>query len=322
MKQTIFTLLLITVIGLISCRKNNNDPDIRQYDDIQIQNYIKANGLTNMKRDPAVGDTTGIYYEILSQGDTSKLTPLAYSDSISFVFTLKSFDNKYNNVDTVNANHFFGLLGHLSNSSLPRGLQLALHDLVRFKGSRAHLLIPSRMAYGVNGFGSGSSSNVNTRIAGNQCLDYYVNIVSDQNKYEDYLINDYMKKNNLTGFTPITSGRGKGMYVKVTTPGSGTGDAIGEASSFTVSAYTTQMLNDVVADPGPVAGTPASFTSEGTVPGFSEGLKGQTGGAVVSFFIPSRLAYAQSGSTGGAVSIGINVPLYFKDVTIVSVDNP
>ncbi|WP_183556501.1 FKBP-type peptidyl-prolyl cis-trans isomerase [Mucilaginibacter sp. SP1R1] len=325
MKQTIFTLLLITSIGLISCRKTQNDPDIKQYDDIQIQNYIKANGLTGMQRDPTNGDTSGIYYQILSQGSTAGVTPMDYPDSLAFVFTLKSFDGKYDNRDSVNANHFNGLLGHISTGGLPKGLQSAIHDLVKYKGTRARLLIPSRLAYGVSGYGSGSSTNVNTRIAGNQCLDYYVNVVSNVDDYDDFVINAYMKKNNLTGFTHVTSGRGKGLYYKITTPGSGTGDAIGVGSSYVVSAYSGKFLNDYVFDPGPVSGSPTSFTNESVVVGFQEATKGQTSGTVMSIFIPSRLGYGKAGypdPTTGTTTIAANVCLYFTGLTIGTVTNP
>jgi FKBP-type peptidyl-prolyl cis-trans isomerase len=325
MKQTIFTLLLITSIGLISCRKTQNDPDIKQYDKIQIQNYISANGLTGMKSDTTNGDTSGIYYQILAQGSTTGVTPLDYSDSVAFVFTLKSFDGKYTSVDTVTGNHFDGLLGRVSAGGLPKGLQSALHDLIKYRGTRARILIPSRLAYGVNGTGSGSSSNANSHIAGNQCLDYYVNIVSSVDAYDDYLINDYMKKNSMSGYTHVTSGRGRGLYYKVTTPGSGTGDVIGEASSYLVSAYTGKYLNDIVFDAGPVAGTPSTFTTDGVVPGFQEATKGLTSGAVISIFIPSRLGYGKAGGTDpntGAVSIASNVNLHFTDLTIGTVTNP
>lgn len=325
MKQTIFTLLLITSIGLISCRKTKNDPDIKQYDKIQIQNYISANGLTGMKSDTTNGDTSGIYYQILSQGSIAGVTPLDYSDSVAFVFTLKSFDGKYTSVDTITGNHFDGLLGHVSSSGLPKGLQSAMHDLIKYRGTRARILIPSRLAYGVNGSGSGSSSNANSHIAGNQCLDYYVNIVSSVDAYDDYLINDYMKKNSMSGFTHVTSGRGRGLYYKITTPGSGTGDVIGEASSYLVSAYSGKYLNDVVFDAGPAAGSPSTFATDGVVPGFQEATKGLTTGAVLSIFIPSRLGYGRAGGTDpntGATTIGSNVDLYFSGLTIGTVTNP
>jgi FKBP-type peptidyl-prolyl cis-trans isomerase len=325
MKQTIFTLLLITSIGLISCRKTQNDPDIKQYDKIQIQNYISANGLTGMKSDTTNGDTSGIYYQILAQGSTAGVTPLDYSDSVAFVFTLKSFDGKYTSVDTINSNHFDGLLGHVSAGGLPKGLQSALHDLIKYRGTRARILIPSRLAYGVNGTGSGSSSNANSHIAGNQCLDYYVNVVSSVDAYDDYLINDYMKRNSMSGFTHVTSGRGRGLYYKVTTPGSGTGDVLEYESAFTA-VYTGKFLNDLVFGSTATdnSGATSSFSLlTDLVAGVQEALKGQTAGAVVSMFIPSRLAYGKSGnaSNTGGLSIGADVCLHF-DFTVSTVTSP
>ncbi|NHA08025.1 hypothetical protein G7092_29765 [Mucilaginibacter sp. HC2] len=331
MKQTLFTLLFITCIGLISCRKTGNDPNITQYDQTQIQNYINANGLTGMKRDTSHGDTSGIYYQILSQGSTTG-RPLDYPDSVAFVLTVKSFDGKYFNTDTINLAHFNGLVGHISFGGpvlgCTKGLQSAIHDIIKYRGTRARLLIPSRVSYGVNGIGTGSSSNTGTRILGNQCLDYYINVVTSVDKYDDDLINGYIKKNNLTGFTYIGPGnRGRGIYYKVTTPGSGKGDVLTDVSSFTVSAYSGKFLNDFVFDPGPAAGAAAvSFTAGAYVPGVLESLRGQTAGAVVSMFIPSRLAYGRAGSgpdpNTGVVSIGGNTVLYFTGFTLATVTNP
>ncbi|MGN8070524.1 FKBP-type peptidyl-prolyl cis-trans isomerase [Mucilaginibacter sp. SG564] len=324
MKQTLFTLLLITSIGLISCRKTRNDPNIVQYDQTQIQNYISANGLTNMKRDVSNGDTSGIYYQILSQGSTT--TPLDYPDSVAFVLTVRSFDGKYVNADTLNLAHFDGLLGHISGGGpvlgFTKGLQYAIHDIIKYKGTRARILVPSRVAYGVNGIGTGSSSNTGTRILGNQCLDYYVNVISDVNVYDRYLINEYITKNNLSGFNEVKSGRAQGLYYKVVTPGTGT-DPLSEASSFT-SNYTGKVLNggifgSTATDSGTSGTTTlSSFTLGQLIVGVQEALKGQTAGAVVSMLIPSRLGYGKSGS---GTTIGPDVPLYY-DFTIGTVTNP
>ena len=327
MKQTLFTLLLITCIGLISCRKTKNDPNITQYDQTQIQNYISANGLTGMKRDVSNGDTSGIYYQILSQGSTT--TPLDYPDSVAFVLTVKSFDGKYVNTDTINLAHFDGLLGHISGGGpvigFTKGLQYAIHDIIKYRGTRGRVLVPSRVAYGVNGVGTGSSSNTGTRILGNQCLDYYINVVTSVDKYDDDLINAYIKKNNLTGFIPDK--RGSGILYKVTTPGTGVGEVIGDASTFTVSAYSGKFLNDFVFDPGPAAGAAAvTFTPGAYVQGVLEALRGQTAGAVVSMIIPSRLGYGKGGSGAdpntGVVAIGGNTVLYFTGFTVATVTNP
>ncbi|MEZ2336488.1 FKBP-type peptidyl-prolyl cis-trans isomerase [Mucilaginibacter sp. RCC_168] len=338
MKQTLFTLLLITSIGLISCRKTRNDPNITQYDQTQIQNYINANGLTGMQRDMSNGDTSGIYYQILSQGSTS--TPLQYSDSVNFVLSVKSFDGKYINTDTLNLAHFAGLLGHVSNGGsiigFTKGLQYAIYNVMKYKGTRARILVPSRVAYGVNGVGTGSSSNTNSRVLGNQCLDYYVNVISNLNYvdaktpgYDDYVINDYAKRNNIqlstyTHLTDITD-RGRGLYYKVTKAGTGT-DVLDLTSSFTAT-YEGKWLNGATFDSSEIQNknsgitdltTPIPFTLNSVVAGVQEALMGQTAGASVSILIPSRLGY---GKSGNGSTIGPNACLSF-DFTIATVTNP
>jgi len=318
MKKITFTLLLLATIGFISCRKTANDPNITQVDETNIQNYIKANGLTAMKRDTSNGDTSGIYYQILSQGSTAGKA-LEYSDTVKFVFTQKSFDGKYNSLDSLTNNHFDGFLGHIniSQSGLPKGLQIAIHNLIKYKGTRARVLIPSRLAYGINGYGSGSASNVNTRIAGNQCLDYYLNVYSDQNKYDDQVINNYKAVNGLTGFVKTPGG----YYYKVTTPGTGP-DAIGEYSGFTTT-YSGKFLTGTEFDANTTGATFDLSGNSGSIPveGVAQGLQGYTTGAAVTLLLPSRYGYGRAGmSNPGGLSIASNVNLRF-DFTIVTVTN-
>lgn len=310
MKKITFTLLLLTTIGFISCRKTGNDPNITQYDETNIQNYITANGLTAMKRDTTDGDTTGIYYQILSQGATTN--PIAYSDTVKFVFTLKSFDGKYNSLDSLTSNHYDGFAGHISQGNLPKGLQIAIHNLIKYKGTRARVLIPSRLGYGINGTGSGSSSNVNTRIAGNQCLDIYVNVISDQNTYDDQVIKKYMATNSLTGFVKSAGG----YYYKVTTPGTGA-NPIGQYSAFTAT-YSGKFLTGTEFDANTTGVAFDLSGNGGSVPvtGVAQGLQGYTTGAAVTLLLPSRYAYGR----GGNQSIPTNTNLRF-DFTIVTVTN-
>jgi FKBP-type peptidyl-prolyl cis-trans isomerase FkpA len=307
MKQTIFTLLVLISIGFMSCRKDRNDPGIKQYDESQIKNYIAANGITDMLRDTTDGDTTGIYYKILAQG---RGTPMDYSDQISFVFTIRTLDGKFISVDSLNANHYYGFLGHVSNS-LPKGLQTAIHNLIKYKGTAARVIVPSHLAYGVNGFGSGSSSNANTHIGGNQSLDYYINVVSNQEVYDDAIINSYIKSKGLTGFTKTADG----VYIKVATPG--TGSDLIDADSYITCTYSGKYLNDTVFDSTTLQGeTSTSFTVNGLANGVQEALTGQTAGSAVSMIIPSRFGYGTAGSS----PIGSNVVLYF-DFTIATVTN-
>ena len=315
MRNITFKLLILICTGFFSCRKTQNDPAITQYDDIQIQNYIKANGLTAMKRDTAGGDTTGIYYQILSQGSTSS-TPMDYPDTVKFVFTLKSFDGKYTSVDSLTKNHYGSFLGHITQSLLPKGLQLAIKNVIKYKGTRARLLIPSRLAYGLSGNGSGSASNVNTRIAGNQCLDYYVNLVSDESLYDDQIIKNYMATNNLTGYTKVISGPSAGYYFKVTTPGTGT-NPVGAYSIVGVT-YTGMYLTNVVFDPGPVAGSTTSFdfANVSFVQGVFQGLMGYTSGTSISLLLPSRLGYGRAGNSTGTIAGNVCMRFDFNIVTV------
>jgi FKBP-type peptidyl-prolyl cis-trans isomerase FkpA len=305
MKQTIFTLLLLSIIGLMSCRKASVSPDIKQYDSNQIQSYITANGLTDMTRDTSGGDTTGMYYKIILKGSGPALN---YPDKVSLVFTLRSFDGKYISADTI-VNHFDDYLGHIYSGRLPAGLQLALHNILKYRGGSMRLLIPSHLAYGTSGYGSGSTQNANTRIAGNQCLDYYVHVIGDQAAYDDLVIKNYMQANSLTGYTKTASG----LYYLVRTPGTGTAGSITDNSTVT-STFTKLILNGtIVANGNTTGGVPIALTDYPL--GVQEGLKSfATAGTLVNFIMPSRLADGEVASA----SIPANSCIRF-DVQVVSV---
>lgn len=322
MRNGLFTLLFFTVAGLVSCRKNNADLSFKQYDDQQIQQYISANGLTGMKRDLTGGDTTGIYYQILSQGTGDVVD---YPSEVSLVYTLKSFDGQYHKTDSI-LNHVYNYVGHIAQDTLPTGVQLAIINIMKNKGTRARVLIPSHLAFGVNGFGSGSSTS-STRIKGNQCLDYYINIVDNklkynadlerfegrQDSYDDISVAKYIANNNLTGYTKTASG----LYYKVVTQGSG--NKIGPQSVVDY-LYTEALFNNHVvssADASSSDGVTAT-TDLTTEPrkGIVEGLQGLQPGSKVSLIMPSRLAY------GDLLYEGAAVP-YFSclhyEISIVSV---
>ncbi|AYL98856.1 FKBP-type peptidyl-prolyl cis-trans isomerase [Mucilaginibacter celer] len=313
MKQLTFTLLVLISIGLVSCRKDRNDPDIKQYDESQIKNYIAANSITGMQRDTTDGDTSGIYYKILSPGTST--TPIEYSDAISFVYTVRTLDGKYVSTDSLNLNHFYGFAGHIlgaqsssTNPYLPKGVQIAVHNLIKYKGTSARVLVPSRLGFGVNGFGLGSSSNTNSHVGGNQSLDYYINVISNQEVYDDAIIQKYIKAKGLTGFTPNANG----VYIKIATPGTGS-DVMG-LDSYITFTYTGKFLNDNTFDS---SSTSTSNNLDGLVKGVQDALIGQTAGVAVSMIIPSRWAYGTAGTQG---TIGPNTPLYF-DFSVSAVSN-
>jgi FKBP-type peptidyl-prolyl cis-trans isomerase FkpA len=46
MKQKIFTFLLIAAAGLTACKKDKVYPNIKEFDETEIQTYLTSNNLT------------------------------------------------------------------------------------------------------------------------------------------------------------------------------------------------------------------------------------------------------------------------------------
>ncbi len=303
MKLTLFTFLILSAIAFVSCNKHKDQPDIKQYDQDQIQSYISTNSLSGMQKDTTSGDTTGIWYKIITPGSGKAIE---YSDQIAYVYTARSFDGKFIVSDTV-VNHYDGLLGHV----VPNGLMLGIHNLLKYKGGKMRVLVPSHLAYGPNGAGTGSISTAN-RIAGNQCLDYTIYLINDQVKYDELVIKNYMTANGLTGFSKTADG----LYYKVTKAGNA--DSVINNNSSVTFNYTGKLMDNVVFDDH--SATTATFNDlagGGLVPGFSEGLKLVRGGGAITLLIPSRLGYGTGGSSG---AIPVDACLRF-DITNVVVTN-
>ncbi|MEP6610580.1 MAG: FKBP-type peptidyl-prolyl cis-trans isomerase [Mucilaginibacter sp.] len=317
MRQRFFTLLLISAIGFASCRKDKIELDIKQYDDAQIQAYISAHGLTGMKKDTSKQDSSGIYYQLLLPGKVvppaTELEQLNYPDKVSFVFTLQSVDGKYVSSDTIQ-NRMEDYLGHLTSNNLPYGLQMAMRNIVKYKGASARLLIPSHLAYGVSGFGLGSSSNVNTKIAGNQCLDYYVHIIDSYKDYDQQLIQN--RVSDIATYTKKESVEKPGYfyYYKIVTPGTGT-DKIVATSSYT-STYTGELLNGTIFD-GSFNGDNISPSQPVSVlvPGVREAfLQNVVAGTKISIVVPSDLGYGNT--TAGSIPNQSVLKFSFVIVTV------
>lgn len=321
MKQILYTLLLFCAIALCACRKNKNEPDIKQFDDQQIQNYISSHGLTNMHRDLSSGDTTGLYYNIIDAGDTTQ-PPVDYPDSVSLVFTVSSFDGKFITTDTI-VNHVENFLGHITQNNLPKGVELGILNILKYKGGRMRLLVPSHLGYGSVGFGSGSSSG-NNRIAGNQCLDYYINLVNDQAVYDDQVIKSYITAQNYTGYTALAVGKDtldknnhkkNYVYYKILQPG--VGAPITTSSSVTIQ-YTSYLFNGIATSDtyASVDGTGATITiSDDVRRGLTAALVHTLPGSKLSIIIPSKLGYGTNDYSDS--SIPVNSCLRYE-VSVIS----
>lgn len=330
MKQIYYALMAFCAFGLLSCRKSKNDFTIKQFDADQIQNYIKANGLTGMIRDTSGGDTTGIYYQILNAGTGSVIN---YADKISFVYSFKTVDGNFSSADTI-SNHANTYTAYVA----PAGLQLALKNIAKRKGTKIRILIPSRLAYGINGttISAYNSSGVvvTGTIGGNQCLDYTINLINDdvikagnaktyQARYDSISILKYIAANNLTGYLPATTKSGYTYYYKITQAGTGT-DVIGPNSVVGVQ-YTGTLLNGRIIDQANTTDGTAGATLYGLFDyqtSWQEALPKVTAGAKLSFISPSALDFGQSSSTNSVT--GSVVPAFSclrYDFNIISVIN-
>ncbi|GAB3919740.1 hypothetical protein [Mucilaginibacter myungsuensis] len=327
MKRIFFTLLVLGVFaGMSSCRKDaDKDIDIRAYDEQQIQAYIKSNGLTGFARDLTGGDTSGIYYKIIKQGTGAVLD---YPDMVSLVFTIKSFDGQYLKQDTM-INHIYNFLGHVDKvryANIPYGVQSAIKNILKNKGTTARVLLPSRLAYGRSGFGSGSSES-SGRVAGNQSLELYINVINDaetnvidqstgkkltgQDVYDDMVVANYIANNNLTGFQKTNSG----LWYKITQPGNGS--TITPFMSVNIQ-WTETLLNGLRTgnEFNNETGTGYPFDlSVDARRGVVEGLQFASPGAKLTLLMPTRLMYKY------ATSSNLNVPVLScirYDINVIS----
>jgi len=324
MKQTIFTLFLFSAIALVSCRKNDTQLNIKQYDQQQIQNYIAANHLTGFVQDSTGGDTSGIYYKILQHPNTSN-PPLAYSDNIAFVFTLKSFDGIYVSGDTIE-NHYQGYAGHIVTDALPYGLELAIINDLKYYGGSIRVLIPSHLAYGVAGYGTGSIENKSSHIAGNQCLDYYVHVINAQHDsatsitaaalesvYDYQVINNYLTSNSIASQYTLDSG----VYYRIVTPGKGT-DPLTNNSTAEVNYY-GRLLNNIDFDEEVGVADTVPIEIPNQIPGVQRMLKKHgVQGETISMIMPSVLAYGKTSYAGIVATAPPNSCVRFE-FTIYSV---
>lgn len=323
MKQTLTTLLIFFTVGLmsvgfISCRKDNQNVDIKTYDTQQIEAYIQGHNLTGYTKGYLNGDTTGIYYKIIKQGSGPALD---YPDKIFFVYSANSLDGKFLQADTV-INHIYNFLGHISPAytlpQIPYGVQLAIKNILKYRGTQAHVIIPSRLAFGSTGVGTGS-----TRLPGNESLDYYINLVDPaaQPAYDDLAIKNYMTAHGLSGFTKTASG----LYYKVTQAGTGTTTVT--PNSTIGLQFTGRLLDTLIFDQYNGADATINTVRDySLIPaGWQEGFKYVTPGAKLTLLMPTSLGFgalpsSAYGFSGGTVSVPPNSALYYE-FNIISITN-
>ncbi len=303
MKQLAFALLSVLVLAMFSCKKEYQT--LASFDNQSIQSYITANNLTMTPGD------SGIYYQVIKPGTTGN--SLTDTDQIFYAFTVKSLDGKFISTDTV-LNRVSNYVG-VTSTTLPVGLQFGIKKYLQKRNGVIRLLIPSKQAYGVNGY---KSADGVINIPGNESLDYTVYLYNVQNQlaYDTIQIRNYIKKNNLTGFKESPSG----LYYKIIDPGSGA-DAIYSTSSVTLTYTKRLLLSGTTIETETLS---AYAISSFTAPGFREGLQLLNSGGKIRLLIPSTIGYGTAAASTTSGIYNYNVPpnsILDFDVNVTAVTN-
>ena len=166
-------LFAFIVVAISSCQKEYQS--IEELDEENIQAYIQKNNLTGMQQ----LDTTGIYYQITTQGTGAEVKN---TDRVYITYSIKTFNDEYVSNDE-NTNRYTNFLGYFT----PEAWQTGVRDLLKKKGGTIRMLIPSRKAYGRNGRG---------KIPENASLDCTLTLhdVNNITEFEDIFVKKYIQK--------------------------------------------------------------------------------------------------------------------------------
>jgi FKBP-type peptidyl-prolyl cis-trans isomerase FkpA len=141
-------------------------------------------------------------------------------------------------------------------------------------------------------------------------LDYYVHIIGDQDAYDQMIIRNYITTGGLTSSMKQDP---SGIWYSISTPGTGT---VAITDNSTISAtYTLSMLNATIIDQYN-SDPPTSIDLPDLIIGMQIGLKKYaTAGALMSFIIPSSLAYGKVGNGVAPPNSVIRYDIQVDDVT-------
>jgi FKBP-type peptidyl-prolyl cis-trans isomerase len=156
-----YFLLIVAVVGCIAlatCKKGNDPATQAAVDDAKIQAYFEANGIFDAKK-----DASGLYYEIVTYGPGANNTatfPVGATDTTVKV----AYTGKYLNGQTfspLETNTF-------DTNTFISGFAIGIKYINI--GGRIRLFVPSGLAYGTAGTGSGG-------IPPNACVIFTIDLL-------------------------------------------------------------------------------------------------------------------------------------------------
>ena len=290
----LLTLLFVASTGLLTtaCFKTETPPDYSAADDATIQKYLADNKITTGQK-----QGSGLYFvPVVTNAAAAKVK---LGQRVSVLYTGKLLDgttfdasSQHNNAPVI----FVVGAGQLI-PGFEEGISL-MHI-----GDKATLLIPSHLAYGTQGSGSGIPANAVVR--------FDVEVV-DYAPIDDALIQKYLTDNKITTAQKQASGL---YYVPITTNASLPLATKGQTVSV---LYTGKLLDGTVFDASSLHNnTPYAFIlgNGQAIPGWDEGIALMHKGDKGQLLIPSALGY---GPAGSGTAIPPNSVLRF-DVELVDV---
>lgn len=292
-------LLSILSVAVLACEKNEYQ-SVEELDEQNIQQYITQNNLAVQPY-----GTTGMYYQVLQEGDPEK--PLDFRKMVPMVFAVRSLDGRYLAEDTLlSSNRYYDFLGYYpygnsATSNIPSSpvevgssVKDVLLEMLQYENGKIRVIIPSRLLYGRNG-------NSSLGVPPNASLDYVFHIISpdDLPAYEEFQIRRAITD---SGTSPDEYEKTEsGIYYKIMEMGEG--NEITVDSTITAS-YSARLLNGTEID----ASDSAVFTINTLIRAWQEAIPKINKGGNIVFYTPSSEAYGRNGSG----NIPQFTPLYFE----------
>jgi len=156
-----YFLLIAAVLGCIvfsTCKKGGDPATQAAVDDAKIQEYFRVNGIFDAKK-----DTSGMYYEIVAYGPSAN-NPANFPAAAADTMVQVSYTGKYLNGQTFSPTE----TSLFDTNDLTRGFAYGC-KLINI-GGRIRLFVPSGLAYGTAGTGTGG-------IPANACVIFTIDML-------------------------------------------------------------------------------------------------------------------------------------------------
>ena len=168
MKWLLFVFMAMLVFSACQKEATDNTAYLAQIpkDSNLIRSYLTANNIPIKK----VGDTIGVYYQILDQGSTASSYTQSTLVTVGFSASVVKQDLTLDTVSYTNTYHPSFTLG-----AVIRGWQVGI-PLIN-KGGRIRLFVPSRYAYGMYA----QTGTTGKTIPANSVLDFDITLYNITN---------------------------------------------------------------------------------------------------------------------------------------------